>query len=200
MTALDTYVAFDTETTGFGPEARILEIGLVVFELGVLVHTWSQLLLPEGVDWENPKVQKALEVNHITRADLAGKPTFSEVMLDVLHEFSFDLWVAHNAEFDVQMLSQEFARAGRKFEPPPLTLCTMQLAGYRTNAKGNKLADVAARYGVPQDGAHRAVVDATVCGSIFREMIRKDDLPPTLHGLKELSARAAKSWKTRSRW
>lgn len=200
MGVLDSFIAFDTETTGFGPTARILEIAVVVFEQGEPVHAWEQLLCPEGVDWGSENVQKALAVNKIDPKDLQGKPTFKQVFPDLMLELSSDIWVAHNASFDIQMIQQEAQRIQKLVQPPPLVACTLQLAAYRTNAKNNKLADVAARYSVLQDGAHRAAADATVCGRIFREMIRKDEIPPTVGGMKDLIQAAEKAWKTRSKW
>jgi DNA polymerase III epsilon subunit family exonuclease len=199
MGLFDTFVAWDTETTGFLPNGRIIEFGLVVFENGEAVHEWSHLFCPENVDWQDSRVKEALAVNHITREMLEGQPTFNQVVPDLLLELEHDVWVAHNAEFDLGMLKSEFARCGREAPAPVLSVCTKLLGAYFANAPGNKLAQVAERYGVKQAEAHRAVGDAWTCGSIFQEMVRSGKLPDTLSLMHEFMQKADKAWSTRNR-
>lgn len=172
------YVALDTETTGFGPKARVLEVGVVTFERGVPVREWSQLLCPTGVDWEDGQVKKALEVNQIKREELEGKPTFEEVLPQLLLELSIPVWVAHNLDFDLRMLQQEFARLNQSLPLPHLGACTFRLSAHlNPRAPSNKLADTAAHYGVLQEDAHRATVDARVCGLILAQMHQRGEVP-----------------------
>ena len=174
----DGWIAFDTETTGLGPSARIVEIAVVVFEKNEPVHEWSRLLCPENVDWNDAQVQGALAVNQIKTADLKGQPTFADVLPDLLLELGHHVWVAHNASFDVRMINQEMRRLGRPVLSPPLLLCTRDLAIHLGGPpKGNKLGDVAARFNVKQDGEHRAAVDATVCGRVLAAMVQTGKLP-----------------------
>ena len=194
------YVAWDTETSGLGPDARILEIGIVTFNHGEVVHEWSQLFCPQNVDWAHPSVQKALEVNGIKREDLEGQPTFESKLSEMLLEFSTDVWVAHNAAFDARMLTQEFDRLHRPHAAPPMLVCTMLAAAYTSNERRNKLQDVATRFHVKQEDAHRAVVDATVCGRVFWEMLRQKIVPDSEEGMHEFMLKAEKSWKSRTRW
>jgi len=199
VSIFDSFCAFDCETSGFLPRGRILELGLVVFENGRSVYEWSQLFCPEGVDWTSDDVKSALAVNHITREMLEGKPTFNQVVPDLLLEFEHDLWVAHNASFDLGMLNSEFLRYGRQAPAPALSCCTMQLSSYLNNVQGHKLAQVAERYGVKPDGAHRAVADAAACGAVFHEMTKSGKLPDSLAEMQELTRKADHAWKTRSR-
>jgi DNA polymerase III epsilon subunit-like protein len=123
------------------------------------------------------------------------------VLPDLLMELaSAEVWVAHNAAFDIDQISQEYIRSEHsELELPPLVCCTMQLSSYFSNVPGHKLAQVAERYGVKPDGAHRAVADALVCGAVFHEMTKSGKLPDSLHEMQELGRRAEKAWKTRSR-
>jgi DNA polymerase-3 subunit epsilon len=168
---------------------------VVVFEGGQPVHEWSQLLCPEGVDWNNADVHKALEINHIDRKDLTGRPTFSQVLPNLLMEFSHDVWAAHNASFDMRMLSQELQRLNRPALSPKMLVCTLDLARHIGGA-GNKLAEVAARYDVAMEDAHRAAVDARTCGLILGAMLRRGLVP------REDAAMAAltKTVASRRRW
>jgi DNA polymerase III epsilon subunit family exonuclease len=200
MSYFDEFVAFDTETTGLDGSARIVELGIVTFNHGEVVNTWSQLFLPPNVDWAHPHVQKALEVNRIKQEDLVGKPTFEQKLAEVLLELSTDVWVAHNADFDMRMLRQEFDRLHKPHATPPMLVCTMLAAAYTSTERRNKLQDVAARLHVQQEDAHRAVVDATVCGRIFCEMLRQKIVPDSEEGMREFMLKAEKSWKSRARW
>lgn len=172
------WVCFDTETTGFDGAARVLEVGVVAFDRGEPVREWSQLLWPGELDWESSAVKGALAVNQIRREELVGMPTFVEVLPRLLLELSHDIWVAHNASFDVRMLQQEMTRAGHTMAMPKVVACTCKLAqALGKGAPGNKLGEVATRYKVSQEGAHRASVDARVCGQILQAMLRAGHLP-----------------------
>lgn len=179
---LDLFVALDVETTGFGPSAHVIEVGVVTFEKGEVVRSWSSLLHPAGVDWDSSKVQEALAINHIKREDLKGQPTFEEIFADLLLELSCPVWVAHNVDFDLGMLRQERARMNGLDAPalltPRLALCTMLLSReIHSREKGHKLGETAARWGVVQDGEHRAASDAITCGRILHAMRTRKALP-----------------------
>lgn len=194
------FVAIDTETTGFGPKARILEIAAITFEDGQPVHEYSQLLCPRDVNWNDEKVKEALSVNHLTLDQLLGKPTFEDILPDLALELAHSVWVAHNFDFDFVQVQQEFARAGRPLETPALPICTCRLAAYLSPmVQGNKLYQVAARYGVPQESAHRAAVDARVCGHLLDRMKKQGRLPDDEAAMKELVLRADRAWKGRRR-
>jgi DNA polymerase-3 subunit epsilon len=201
MSWADEYVAIDTETTGVGASARIVEVAAVTFSKGEPVREWSRLLCPPDVDWESPKVKEALAVNKITREQLSGQPTFAEVLPDLLLELSCDVWVAHNMDFDRRMLVQEHTRLERLLVLPPLSVCTLNLA-VRLNTGGgrNKLHDVAARYGVKQEDAHRAAVDARVCGLILAAMFKEGRLPVDHGPMADLCRPPDAAWKGRPRW
>jgi DNA polymerase III epsilon subunit-like protein len=96
------------------------------------------------------------------------------------------------------MLAQEWARLGITLEPPQLAICTCRLAAYLSpTVKGNKLAQCAARYNVNQEDAHRAAVDARVCGHILLAMRQQGRLPEDDAAMLELVTRADRAWKGR---
>ncbi len=197
----DEYVAIDTETSGVGTSARILEVAVVTFSKGEPVREWSRLLCPPDVDWTSPKVQEALAVNKLTYDELHGKPTFEEVLPDLLVELSCPVWAAHNMDFDLRMLTQELQRLSRPALSPQLLVCTLGLAS-RLNTSGgkNKLQDVAARFGVTQNGAHRAAADARVAGLILSAMFKQGHLPSDDGRMSEMCRQADSAWKAKKRW
>lgn len=197
----DSWVAFDTETTGVTDQARIIEVAAVTFEKGEPVHEWTTLLFPDGVDFSSPKVQEALSVNKIDPKDLVSKPRFADVVADMMVELSSPVLVAHNAAFDIRMINLELQRLQRPGLSPSLVVCTMCLAAHlNPGAKSNKLLDVAARYNVHQSDAHRAAVDAETCGLVLTSMLRQGLLPSDDGALSSLTKTAEATWRSRRRW
>jgi DNA polymerase III epsilon subunit-like protein len=176
-------VGFDTETTGTDENARIVEIGIVLWEDGAVVCSFPWLLNPGDVNMDDPDVRRAFEVNHIDPASLKDKPTFAEVFPEVRHALEqADTRCAHNAAFDQRMLRQEFKRAVAEGKLPAdalklapeqklVTLCTLGLdlllnpRAYRRN-----LATVGERWGVSGWEKHRAVGDAEAAVRILHAM------------------------------
>lgn len=200
----DTFTSIDTETTGFGPKARVIEVAAVTFEGGRVVREWSSLLNPEGVDWDSEGVQKALSVNKMTRAQLLDAPQFKDIIADLLLELSHPIWAAHNAEFDLNMLAQERARLNDIEVPSAAAdICfdTMSLSCQIHPAeKVHKLAETAARWNVAQDGAHRAASDAITCGRILWKMIEAGKIPSLRTEAEEFQKTASQGWKSRRRY
>jgi len=197
------WISFDTETTGFGPKARIIEAALITFEGGEVVDRWSSFFRPDDVDWDHPHVQEALAINHITRADLDGQPRFEDVFPDLYLRFTeADVWVGHNLEFDEKMFSQEFARVGVTDFPIEscMGLDTMHFSYHlEPAAVGHKLFEVAARWSVQPDGLHRAASDAITCGRILNTMFQRGVLPTDIEEMRLLRKRAAAAWKSKPR-
>lgn len=201
----DGWAAFDSETTGLGSDARIVELAVVTFDRGsdgVLraVREWSQMLCPGDIDWESKDVKKALEVNRLTRAELVDKPLFSDVLADFLVELSHPVWVAHNADFDVRMVNQELQRLRRPDLSPQLLVCTKNLAAHMRLSARNRLSDVAGYFKVQQEDAHRATVDAAVCGKVLAAMLAAGKLPAEDLAMHQLCAQASASWRGNHRW
>ncbi len=195
----NSWLALDTETTGFGRNARVLELGLVYFENGEAVQEWSRILNPPGLDWNHPNVLEALEVNGLSKEYCAGAPSFDQVLEDLVVWFEEKVWVGHNIAFDIRMLKQEFELAQAPWAFTPLELCTQNLSWKIDATHGNKLEDVAPRWGVKQPFAHRAVMDASVSGQILQKMILKGHLPKEERSMEHMCKEASSAWHRRSK-
>jgi DNA polymerase III subunit epsilon len=200
MSWSDAWVSIDTETTGFGPDARIIEIGVTRFEQGLPVLEWSSLLNVSNVNWESKGVLQALEVNGIKREELQGQPLFSQIYPTLLEVMAGRIWVAHNSEFDVRMLVQECDIVGKHalMQRPEVALCTKLLA-YQLDPElpNHKLETVAQRWRVKQNGAHRALSDAKTCGMVLSEMFGDALLPEDDGGMMSLFRASQMGWKKR---
>lgn len=113
-----TVIFFDTETTGIGERDRLCQ--LAVKERGVdtpIVNAIYKPPLPIAID--------AMAIHHITEKMAADKPAFTEAEeyphLQSIFEHDETIAVAHNAAFDVAMLSREGI-------VPRQTICTYKVA------------------------------------------------------------------------
>lgn len=178
---LDSFVAIDTETTGFGPQARILSVGFVHFRGGSPVETRSFRFFPDGVDWNAPDVQEALSVNGLSKEMIWNAPPFWRTLHKVIDHLNREtVWVGHHVKFDLDMLIAEVARTREMFDStvgrmicptllssPELVVDTILLdQALGQPGATRKLADVCARWEVPLEGAHTAVGDAMAAGML----------------------------------
>lgn len=95
-------VVLDTETSGLHPEARILEIAVVSSSGEVLLDT----LLDPG----EPVPRDSSEIHGITDADLAGKPRFSDALLQLTTVLDGKRCLIYNKWFDIERLRYELTR------------------------------------------------------------------------------------------
>lgn len=98
---------FDTETTGKDIQDRIIQLGLAIADIGDItnfVHIEDFCSAPVPINIE------AMEVHHITPEMLIGKKEISEVDSYInlcLHNNDSNYFVAHNINFDLNMLAKE---------------------------------------------------------------------------------------------
>jgi len=196
MSWKDKYVVVDTETTGLGPDARIVEIAIVGFEKGEIVSSWSTLLCPAGLDAGKPDVQKALAVNGLSVADL-GHKQFPEVAYDVYGRLNKEVIVGHNLDFDKRMIRQEWGRLlppiTDKRPAPILDVCTL-LCDFclRPGVMRRNLDAACSRWTVDRGKSHRALSDAIAAGRLLHAML--NELPDDEDEFRELLDIAWRTW------
>jgi DNA polymerase-3 subunit epsilon len=164
-------IIFDTETTGLDSrEDRVIEIGGVELEnqfpTGRTIHLYI-----------NPVDRKvhpdALAVHGITDEFLKDKPSFADVVDQILDFFGDARWIAHNATFDIGFINAEFDRLGL----PPIAnervTDTLALARRKHPMGPNSLDALCRRYGI--DNSHRAkhgaLLDSELLAEVYIEMI-----------------------------
>ncbi len=163
------FIAFDVETTGTIPgNDSIIEIGAVRFVDGVVDSVFSTLIDPK-----RSIPPGASQVNGITDEMVKGKPVIED-LLDPFADFcSDDIMVAHNANFDAQFLTASI----KKFEskaPKGLVLDTLAISRKIIPGLPNyKLGTLVQYLNIPTTDFHRAEEDATYCGHLFLNLIKK---------------------------
>lgn len=180
------FVVVDVETTGLDAATdRIIEIGIVRFEGGLVVERYGQLLDPE-----RDVPEEVVRLTGIKPEDLVGQPKFVDVAAEVHQRLAGGVIVAYNLSFDRGFIARELERAGLGWplaaELDPLVF-VRQL---HRNQGSKKLGAVAARLGITLENAHRAVDDSEVAGRVLLALA--DQLPAHLGDLVALQ----RQWET----
>jgi DNA polymerase-3 subunit epsilon len=175
-------VYLDTETTGLGNDAEIVDIAIIDSDGTELLNTLVRptLIIPPG----------ATEVHGITNEDISRAPTFADISPN-LNSYSNRLIVIYNRDYDLRVCHQS-AKAN-KIDPwaPPETICAMELYAefygdwndYHGAYRWQKQSDAARQLSIeiPAD-LHRAAADANLCRLIIEAMAATPlpgEAPPT---------------------
>jgi DNA polymerase-3 subunit epsilon len=162
-----TYVVFDVETTGFGREARIVEIAAVRLEGFEPVEEWQTLIHP-GI----PIPYMASRVHLIDDAMVAGAPAFSQVCSSFLHLLRDAVLVGHNIfTFDLHVL-QRHLREACGASPGLMAIDTLPLARQFYRLESHKLGVLAEHLRIPLV-AHQAMSDVYATAELWLRMCER---------------------------
>jgi exodeoxyribonuclease X len=160
-----TLVFFDTETTGNGSEDRLCQ--LAVKERGIaepLINTTYRPPIPISFG--------AMAVHHITEKMIAERPRFVDAPeygdIKNLFEHPETISVAHNASFDIGMLSREGI-------VPSRTICTYKVVS-ALDPEGEleqyKLQYLRYYFGLDIEAtAHDALGDVVILEAVFEHLL-----------------------------
>jgi DNA polymerase-3 subunit epsilon len=161
-------VAFDTETTGLRVADRLVELAAVRFRGDEVEGEWSAL-----VDPCVPIPAEATAVHGIRDEDVRGRAPASQVLPEFLGFIEGAALVAHNAPFDVRVLSLELLRGGMNLpDNPTLDTCAIPRR-LKLDVPNHRLGTLAQAFGVPRRPAHRALEDARVARELLRAYLRE---------------------------
>jgi DNA polymerase-3 subunit epsilon len=165
----------DLETTGgLAAHHRIIEVGVVLLDDGIVVDEWSTLVDP-GLRIP-PSI---VAFTGIDDAMVAGAPSFADVRAELRQRLEGRLFVAHNARFDYGFLRGEFRRVGERFSAP--VLCTVRLSrGLYPEHPRHNLDALIERFALSCDARHRALGDARVLPALLAA-IERGRGPQALH-------------------
>lgn len=167
-----TTLIFDTETTGLPAFSdRVpLENQPYVVEFAALK------IRPDGIktiynSLINPGVQipeNVIKIHGITNDSVANSPDFEAFLPTLVDAFSdVDLVIAHNIQFDRQMLNIELKRAGCNWiHTPAHWFCTAEAFRDATNKRMKLIELYQHAFGVPLNQTHRALDDVSALAEI----------------------------------
>lgn len=164
-------VFIDTETTGLSPLRghRIIEIaGVEMVDGRITGREFHRLINPR-----RSVPQEAVDIHGIDDAMLQGKPTFDEVLMDLIPFLAGGRTVMHNAPFDTAFFDAELAPMGLRV--PGLSTSDVvidSLPRFRKLHPGLpcSLTALCERYGLlPQgdESRHGALTDARMLARLW---------------------------------
>jgi len=167
-------IFLDTETTGLAADNgdRIIEIGCVEMLRRKLTGNNRHLYVNPGRDSH----EEALKVHGITSEFLKDKPSFEEIVDDLLAYLSGAHLVIHNAPFDLGFLNMELALLGRpKLETVVASVTdSLVMAKELFPGKRNSLDALCDRLEVDNSGRalHGALLDAELLADVYLNLTR----------------------------
>ncbi len=166
---LDSFIAFDFETTGLDPQKdRIIEIAAIRFVDGEPADRFVTLLNPGFSISET-----IIDITGITNAMVANMPEEDEIIGEFLEFLGEEPLVAHNISFDISFLNL----LRERHEKPQVEhrlYDTLQLARtFLFDQPAFNLGSISEYYGLSAEGAHRAESDAENGGEIFVQLVQE---------------------------
>lgn len=163
------YLVVDVETPNEKNDS-ICAIGVQTIDDGIVTGEWSTLVNPEAEFYSFN-----ISIHGILPEMVEGAPRFPEVWEKVKEYSRGRVFVAHNAPFDITVLSKcirsyalepfifsylDTVRLGRK-------LCS----DWPRKCGAFKLPNMSARLGVTLENHHDAMADARACGGILLKLL-----------------------------
>jgi DNA polymerase III subunit epsilon len=161
----------DVETNGRSARRgdRVIEIGIVRVERGVVSAEYQQLIDPRRSI--SPTITL---LTGITPAMCLGQPTFAQQVPAMLPLLAGAVVIGHNVKFDLSFICRELRRARVEIEQHlgrlPV-LDTVRIARRRFGRGGNSLGPLSRRLGIEPVAAHRALADAMTTYLVFKELL-----------------------------
>lgn len=164
------YTIIDIETTGNGIQGnKITEISIFKYDGYDVVDEFTTLI--------NPEAEIPYFITGLTGIDndmVRHAPKFHEVADKILKITEETIFVAHNVNFDYNIIKHEFKSIGIDFIRKKL--CTVRLSrklipGYNSYSLGKLCAALK----IPLTDRHRARGDAEATTILFKKLLRIDD-------------------------
>ena len=164
------YSVVDIETTGNGYKGqKITEISVFLFYGEKIIDEFTSLVNPEQAI-----PYFITNLTGITEAMVRTAPKFYEIAKKVAEITKDAIFVAHNVNFDYNIIRDEFKSLGFDFKRKKL--CTVRLSrkiipGLSSYSLGN----ICTAEGIEIAARHRAKGDAEATVELFRRLLKRDD-------------------------
>ena len=170
MAAIDDprVIYLDTETTGFGPRAEIVDIAVV--------NAAGEVVLESLVQPNRRIPADATAIHGITNADVKNAPAWCELYEDLLRVLAGRRVIVYNVIFDRQMVNQACDRYSLAAPAADWECAMRKYAGFYGNwdagrrwYRFQKLERAVLAFG-GEPGGHRAAADAIACRAVVLGM------------------------------
>lgn len=151
----------DTETTGLGPDAEIVEIAILDF--------WGDTIVDTLVQPQRPIPADAVRIHGIRNEMVNNAPRWSEVWPQVKSVIEKCPVGIYNADFDVRMLQQTSRIHGLVWEPLKMNFfCIMKMyASVSGYGRYQSLDSAGRQIGTRLTNVHRARADTLLAREVF---------------------------------
>ena len=161
------YVVVDLEATSTGSKAKIIQVGIVVIEDGEIIDQYATDVNPhEHLD------SHIKELTGLTDKRLAKAPEFSQVAEKIFELVKDGIFVAHNVQFDANLLAEFLFFEGYELRTPRIDTVELAQVFYPQLEKYN-LGILCQELGIPLEQAHSALSDAQATAELFLCMRQK---------------------------
>lgn len=165
---VESYVAFDLETTGLRPKYdKILEIGAVKIVCGEVTGTYETF-----IDCGAEIPERITELTGITQKMVEGSPDTREAVEGFLEFAGDSVLLGHNVLFDYSFMKRSVVNLGGTFERCGIDTLAISRSCL-PKLSGKSLDKMAAYYEIPQTQHHRALDDALTAARLY-ERLRED--------------------------
>lgn len=155
------YVVVDLEATSTGSKAKIIQVGIVVIEDGKIVDHYTTDVNPH-----EPLDVHIKELTGLTDQRLAQAPDFSQVARKIFDLVEDGIFVAHNVQFDANLLAENLFFEGYELRNPRVD--TVELAQVFFPELGKYSLPILCReLGIPLKHAHTALSDAQATAELL---------------------------------
>jgi len=163
------YAIIDVETTGMGIQGnRITEIAIIIHDGHKIIDQYDSLV--------NPESTIPMSISRLTGIyDYMVKdaPKFYEIAKKVIEITSDCIFVAHNVNFDYNVIHKEFSELGFPFKRKKL--CTVRLSRKLIpGLPSYSLGKLCSAVGININDRHRAKGDADATTILFEKLLRID--------------------------
>lgn len=157
------YCVVDIETTGLAPETcEIIEIAAVRYRNGEKAAVFSTFVKPVS-----PIPAFITEMTGINDAMVENAPDIAEAVLDFYNFVGNDMIMGYNVNFDFNFLYDNLLRCHGLY----LRNDFVDVLRFSRKAlpllPNRRQTTVAAHYGIPVTGAHRAAKDCEICNACY---------------------------------
>ncbi|HLD29150.1 MAG TPA: 3'-5' exonuclease, partial [bacterium] len=173
----------DVETTGLSPRqgARICEIALLRVK-GGREESFFHSLVDPGI----PIPEFLCSIHGITDEMVKGKPSFCDIIPQILPLFREVFIVGHNIRFDLAFLSSEMEEHFSDIKRLPV-IDTLSLSRKYLRQRSNALSSLVRSLSLPEERSHSAGGDVRSTKNLFYHLLNKlrgEYSLTELHGLR----------------
>lgn len=164
------FAVVDVETTGGKPtDTKITEIAVVISDGKTILEEFSTLVNPNRrIDWYVSKL------TGITDEMVAEAPAFSESLDKIKQLLDGKIFVAHNVDFDYNIIKREFLELGKPLDNQKL--CTVKSARkVFQHLSSYSLGNLAEHLNIALPNAHRALDDTRATTELLHKILEQAD-------------------------